>query len=568
MRGQKGDMEAFHRLLLRYLPVGMPVEEIDCSLGYGLGQLLEENVSGPAASFSSGEARDPAGGYNAPSGFVVHTRYPLTGEDLHYERGPFGAVVVRAAMRIPDEDLFEFAMQLRKRLIKGGVLIITSFTGDYGRGNGWGHKDRPPVERPAEELQLLFERVGFRFITMHGDDVAGLEDSSYMLVMESGDGGASKPVDEIEAIISHDRKVTTYKLALLRALCDIAQSDNCSVRWRSDGFVEVPMGLVVEKWLFYFWPIIEEDGTGEEVAIPQMSNGEKGNMILFRKGMRALINWYGGNGGVTAMYRDFTSNSVHPECLPFLREALSKIERAIREGPIIYTKASASVGQSYFGYRRGRKGKRKYDSSQDVIDTLGYVLVSSSAWREMCLIGHWISESLILRWSELTGRFSRGDERYGIKEKTVELLLRRPENERYVAEARSTYSKVPDLKCTWTGAKLREAAFEVDHVIPYSVTYSNDLWNLVPATKKINSSKSDKLVEGEALDLCKERILCSWEVLRAEYPKRFEMEVKRSLVRPRAYAFGWEEAAFSGLKEKVENLAVLRGIPRWNPPPG
>jgi len=42
--------------------------------------------------------------------------------------------------------------------------------------------------------------------------------------------------------------------------------------------------------------------------------------------------------------------------------------------------------------------------------------------------------------------------------------------------------------------------------------------------------------------------------------------VKRSLIRPRAYAFRWEEAAFAGLKEKIENLAVLRGIPRWSPP--
>ena len=554
-------MEALSRLLARYLPADGPVEEIDCG---GVDGLFKGNASGPAAGIASGEARDAAGGYLVPPLQVVRTRYPLSGQEAHSEGGLYGAVVIRGIAWVLDEDLFEFAMQLRKRLHRGGVLIIASLEGVHGHGNGLVRAGKPPAERPAEELRLLFERVGFRFITSHEGDAAGMERGSYMLVMENG-GGVSTPVDEIEAIISHDRKVTTYKLALLRALCDIAQSDNCSARWRRDGFVEIPMGLVVEKWLLYFWPIIEEDGTGEAVAVPQMNNGEAGNMILFRKGMRALINWYAGNGGITAMYRDFTSNSVHPECLPLLREALGNIERAIREGPVVYTKGSGG-GQRYFDYRREGKGRRRYDSSQDVIDTLGYVLVRSSAWREMCLIGHWISESLILRWSELTDRFSKGDMGFGMKEKVVELLLRRPENERYVAEARDAYSKRLDLKCTWTGTRLAKDAFEVDHVIPYSVTYNNDLWNLVPSTKKVNSSKSDRLVGSEVLDLCKERILASWEVLREDYPRRFELEVKRSLIRPRAHAFRWEEAAFAGLKEKIENLAVLRGIPRWSPP--
>jgi len=570
LRGEKDEAEALRQLLLRYFPFGKPIKEINCGSSLGTGYIFKEEQGIAEADADASEARERTQGYYSSPIRVAHEGYPLEREKGLTKEGHYGAVLVTAVMHIPDEDLFDFAMEMRKQLDPGGVLIVTSFAHEGVKRVVRSQADISLPNRPPEELQLLFERIGFRFITRHDVKSNASGKHYYILVMENSEGGASRPVDEIEAIIRNDDKKTTFKLALLRALCDIAQNESCLARWRPDGVVEVPMGLVVEKWLFYFWPIIGEDGSGEEVAIPQNRYGEKEKMIRFRKEMRALIAQCGGTSGLTAMYDQFRFGEVKekpPKRIPYLEETLKRIEEAIRVGPIAYTKGTARDGNRYFGYERVRGQKRRYGSSQDMIETLGSVLVSAKAWREMCLIGHWISESLVLRWAELTSQFSKGDKKYGMKEKTVELLLTRPETERDVKYAKDVYCALSDPRCTWTGRELIKG-FEIDHVIPYSVLYNNELWNLVPASKEINRSKSDRLVEAETLERCKERIFGCWEALHEKYPKVFELEVNRSLLRPRQYTFGWMEAAFSGLKEKVENLAVLRGIPRWSPPIG
>lgn len=341
--------------------------------------------------------------------------------------------------------------------------------------------------------------------------------------MERQEGGISRSVDELETIISHDRKNTTYKIALLRALCDIAQSEQLAARWRPDGFVAVPLGLVVEKWLFYYWPIIEADGRGTEVVVPQQRGFEKNLMLGFRRDMRELIARYDQVGGISAMYHDYRSGAVPGELVPFVKSAVRAIDHAIRNGPVKYAGGAIEGQGRYFNYERVPGGGRKYESSCAAAETLGDVLVPASTWREMCLIGHWISESLVIRWAELTSRLSNGEVPI---DKVVGLLLSPPETERDVWAARTAYADVPDLRCTWTGRRV-SGRFAVDHVIPFSVSRSNDLWNLAPAAVSVNSGKSDKLVTINTLDASKKRIFTNWEVLQDREPRRFELEIKR-----------------------------------------
>lgn len=67
-------------------------------------------------------------------------------------------------------------------------------------------------------------------------------------------------------ILHYESKDTTYKFALLRDLIEIS-SASPHVRTGPD-FVTAPFGLLVEKWVQYYWPIIEQQ-------IPQKHGGEK-----------------------------------------------------------------------------------------------------------------------------------------------------------------------------------------------------------------------------------------------------------------------------------------------------
>ena len=49
------------------------------------------------------------------------------------------------------------------------------------------------------------------------------------------------------------------------------------------------------------------------------------------------------------------------------------------------------------------------------------------------------------------------------------------------------------VKCIYTGAKLTIGNYAVEHFIPYNFVSHDLIWNLIPADKSYNSSKSDKL---------------------------------------------------------------------------
>lgn len=555
------NMGVVHDILLRYLPKNRPVIEIGCGSGRDAAILVDEGFDVTALDASAGMVSEAISRHPTLAGRVIHSDFPLPANSPLLSERYGGVISIATVMHVSNAHLFEFAMQVRELLDPGGILVISSSIGRGALPDDRDESGRLMIERPAEEIQLLFERTGFRFVTRHDTaDASGRDIRWYTLIMERHEGGISRSVDEIETIISHDRKDTTYKIALLRALCDIAQSEQLAAKWRTDGFVAVPLGLVVEKWLIYYWPIIEADEHGEKVAIPQKRGREENVMLGFRRSVRELIARYHNLGGISAMYNDYISDTVPQELLSCVTNAVRDIDHAIRNGPIRYAGGAIEGQSKYFDYEREMHSRRRYESSGTASETLGSVLVPTGTWREMCLIGHWISESLVIRWAELTSELSNGAVSI---EEVVGLLLRLPETDRDVLVAKAAFTRVPDLKCTWTGRSLHNR-FAVDHMVPFSISHSNDLWNLAPSDISTNVSKSDKLVTMETLVSCKGRIFGNWEVLQDKAPKRFELEMKRSLLRL-PYSGGWMDSAFSGLKEKVETIAILRGMSRWAP---
>ena len=179
----------------------------------------------------------------------------------------------------------------------------------------------------------------------------------------------------------------------------------------------------------------------------------------------------------------------------------------------------------------------------------------------MSLIGHWLSESLILRWAELTHEIS--NRTVPVKE-VIDRLLIRPTTDRDVQFARSIYAKLHSLECVWTGVAIGRR-FAVDHTVPFSIWHNNDLWNLLPAARDVNANKSDKLISKRTLITSKDRVIYYWEILKKNAEERFYVEVSRALVRGTLDLHNWEQIAFSGLVENLETLAIQRGLERWEP---
>ncbi len=59
----------------------------------------------------------------------------------------------------------------------------------------------------------------------------------------------------INKIIERERKSATYKFALLRGVIDMVQDNSPYIRV-VDGLVEMPLGLLMEKWILYYYPLL------------------------------------------------------------------------------------------------------------------------------------------------------------------------------------------------------------------------------------------------------------------------------------------------------------------------
>jgi len=144
--------------------------------------------------------------------------------------------------------------------------------------------------------------------------------------------------------------VATYKLALIRALCDIAMMSWASAAWESGGVVSVPLAMVAERWVRYYWPLMragsgggergrEEAGRGEagapSVIFPQINGeGRGGKPIAFRSTLTELVDECRPLGGLTAFTRMQVDSRLPTAVQKLYARALRTIGAAIVRGPV------------------------------------------------------------------------------------------------------------------------------------------------------------------------------------------------------------------------------------------
>ena len=455
--------------------------------------------------------------------------------------GSFDGVLLSAVlMHIPDSDLFDAAIRIRQLLKTNGTLLISIplSRDDMSNEKDRDIKGRLMVVRPASKVQLLFERIGFENVhKWHTKDACEGRDIDWITLQFKYNGTAqTRSIDRIESIINRDTKFATYKLALLRSLCDIAQYESGVAEWLTDGSVGVPINAIAERWIEYYWPIVES-----KVFIPQSGadKPDSAKPITFRKSLNELISFYRAAGGLAGFTADRSAGSLQAFSLGPYNGALSKVKAAIKQ-PVRYAGSNALTKPFYFE----KSGQ--------------LVVMDGDVWRQFVLLGHLIHDSILLRWAEETHRMSKGD----IKVSEVfDLLLASTLPARDVADAKEIYSSFGTLECVWSGKSIRK--FDVDHAIPFSLWRDNSLWNLLPAAPSINNSKSDKLPEIGLVTKRKDQIILYWESAFSSREAKFRRDTLKIVGKYSLNWKNWQLPLFSSFLEAVETTAVRRGAERW-----
>ena len=362
----------------------------------------------------------------------------------------------------------------------------------------------------------------------------------------------------ISKIIERDSKVSTYKYALLRGTIDVIQDNSPYIDFE-DQMVIIPVGLLVEKWLLYYYPIFESP-----TFIPQIGRTRN---LAFEKQFQALVKHYSLRGGFSAFYNDFRNKGVPFEVSDLLKDLVSKIAETIINQPMKYI--GRSLTNDYHSiYKIVGKKKRisvPIITLDSIIQRYEKFSIPIEYFRAFQLLGSFISgqDSILFKWAEFSVNTSNKDLNL---EFVINHILKNPITERETSYSKLLYRNILEKEgsvyCVWTGDKINR--YDVDHLIPFSIWKNNDLWNLLPSKPQINNEKKDKIPSPILIENRKEMIVQYWELIFKGLPERFKKEIKVSLLGNSGFD-NWQITTIKRLVETCNHLITIRGFEEWNP---
>lgn len=360
----------------------------------------------------------------------------------------------------------------------------------------------------------------------------------------------------ISKILERDSKATTYKFALLRGVIDIVLENSPYVRMERDRVV-IPVGLMIEKWLLYYYPIMDN-----AMRIPQIHGSAK---LAFEDNLSAIVFGYKSRGGFSAFYNDLTRKSIPADLQgPFLN-LVQKMRTTITQMPMKYIGTSITNRHySIFQFERGTVIKRaKSMDVQWLIRNAGDFSIPVEYYEAFRFLGRFVNgkDSILMKWAEFSVN-AAGD---GLAvERVLHNVLKSPVTDRDAAESKKIYADIlkssGEVRCVWTDKPL--AKYDIDHVIPFSIWKNNDLWNLLPSSPQVNNKKRDRIPAPGLIEHRKDQILHYWDLLNQRLPDRFQKEVRVALIGD-VFGAGWESRSIARLKESCGYLIAERGYEMW-----
>jgi hypothetical protein len=188
-------------------------------------------------------------------------------------------------------------------------------------------------------------------------------------------------------VILNDDKSSTYKLALLRTLCRVADGAAGFARDHDDEFVAIPLGLVALTWIRLFKPLLQS-------GLPQSPSNVGHERLAF----------------VKDAFRNLTDVSQLDlrVGMAFAGNVGALLHRSLRDAAATIAKMPAT----YMTYPNGgailpvKRTSRLSQPSRILLDraylsSFGDMLVPRHLWMALQRFGAWIEPALVAEWTRL-----------------------------------------------------------------------------------------------------------------------------------------------------------------------
>lgn len=372
------------------------------------------------------------------------------------------------------------------------------------------------------------------------------------------DGTGALPL--LRHIILNDDKSSTYKLALLRCLCRIADSADGLARYDADDTVDLPFGLVALTWIRAFQPLIAR-------RLPQMPRHEGTTRGL----------GFAGEGFQRLLDLHITAADLHIG-MRFTGERAAALSMALKECTANITRMPAHYttypnGGPVFCAEPARTRAKLHDVNIDepYLWSFGSFRIPLDVWHALERFSVWIEPSLETEWKRLMTMYLRRQNR-PVERSFMEQALAWYEPQRDVRLARERVAALRErgdpVYCVWSGKKLSGARFNIDHCFPWAVWPCEDLWNLLPTTRTVNNQKSARIPDARTLQEAGDRIQEWWQRAwlsneTTQLPERFRREAAATLAglaEPRSLDL---DDVFSAVTLRRMRLQHDQQVPEW-----
>lgn len=320
------------------------------------------------------------------------------------------------------------------------------------------------------------------------------------------------PSDKIiSSILKHDSKQTSYKIALVRAINDVALS--YPELGSTTLSVAIPLRMLAEFWLAYYYPFMDPEDPIYQGA-RALRDGKQRSDMAFRAELTAFrALWqlhYGGASNPADGFYAINELRLSRNQTTYSATLISAYQRAVGaivktiEMPIRYAGPSGQEWTIFEKPRQLTEFAKPVSAVPGTYEKDVCLVIHRDLWDAFRNLSLWIEALCIHEWclfSERVAQNHAGIERGFI----YHLLTARPDNRRPLSWERNQVDILllegQEFLCPWTQARIRAGVpYDLDHILPIAIYPINELWNLVPADPHFNSHKKrDRLPSTDSM---------------------------------------------------------------------
>ncbi len=365
-------------------------------------------------------------------------------------------------------------------------------------------------------------------------------------------------LSQINRIIEQDKISSTYKFALLKNTIDICQRYDHLIKINGE-YAYLPLGLVIEGWIFDYFPFvfngIRQQNSGR-VLNKQIESSYAELFDYMQLNPQKTI-WRDAYAKTYLQYLSLELDSYQSQVMMKLAKQMAT---TVTTMPMRYSGTNDyeiyTPDKKTFGdVPRTEKFNREF-----LINNFGTFCISKEHYLIFRYMGQSLygSSTIARRWRETT--YALNKDKFAT-DRIDAMIYKTIFSDRNTNIGRKFLPD--DCHCVWSGKKLTKGKYDIDHVLPYSIWFNNDLWNLLPCDSKINGKKSDKIPSPELILKQSDIIISYWNIYEEKAKELFEYQIKSSLL-PEVSALSNKVKFIEALSEKAHYLISERGYSAFN----